>query len=287
MPSTENYSQRLSRLSEAFSQADHIIIGAGSGLSTAAGIDYAGADFRREFQPWVDRYGFTDLYSSSFYPFESDEERWAYWAKHIWFSRFRTGATQLYCDLLRLVAGKSHFVITTNVDGQFELAGFDPARLFATQGDYRFFQPLSGSPQTLLDNHDWVMRVLPQIRNCRIPADLIPHMPDGQPVAMNLRVDDTFVEDDHWHRQSQRYADFVRHAAQSRLLLLEFGIGYNTPSIIRFPFERMASTFPSATLVRFNSHDPAPDIPRLPRFIPFTEEIASVVADLLSAPATS
>ena len=283
MPSTESYSQRLSQLSEAFRQADHVVIGAGSGLSTAAGIDYAGPDFQSEFQPWVRRYGFTDLYTSSFYPFATDEERWAYWAKHIWFSRFRTGATQLYRDLRHLVADKSHFVITTNVDGQFELAGFDPDRLFATQGDYRFFQPLSGSPATLMDNHDWVMRVLPSISDCRIPSDLIPHMPDGQPVAMNLRVDDTFVEDAHWHRQSQRYAQFVRRAAQGRLLLLEFGIGFNTPSIIRFPFERMAHDFPSATLVRFNAHDPDPVIPDLPRFISFTEDIQTVVAALHAA----
>lgn len=274
MTSTANYSERIEALRQAIREADHIIIGAGSGLSTAAGIDYAGDDFRREFAPWIERYGITDLYTSSFYPFETEEERWAYWAKHIWFSRYRTGATELYKELHRTFP--KAFVVTTNVDGQFELAGFPKKNIFATQGDYCFFQPASGSPKTLIDNREWVMSVLPLIEDCRIPSELIPTMPDGAPVAMNLRVDETFVEDFHWHQQAKRYTDFVNEASQDNLLLLEFGIGYNTPGIIRLPFEQMAQRFPHATLVRFNRDDPEPYFQDLPRFTAFTEEIATV-----------
>ena len=275
MTSIASYSVRIEALQQAIREADHIIIGAGSGLSTAAGIDYGGEDFRREFAPWIERYGITDLYTSSFYPFETDEERWAYWAKHIWFSRYRTGATELYKELYR--AFHKAFVVTTNVDGQFELAGFPKERIFATQGDYRWFQPASGSPKTLIDNREWVMRVLPMIEDCRIPTDMIPTMPDGSPAAMNLRVDETFVEDFHWHQQAKRYTDFVQQASQGNLLLLEFGIGYNTPGIIRLPFEQMAQRFPHATLVRFNRDDPNPYIQDLPHFIAFTEDIATII----------
>ena len=144
-----SFSERAQWLKEQIANADYILIGAGSGLSAAAGLDYAGENFRREFREWIDRYGIADLYSSSFFPFETEEERWAMWAKHIWFSRYRTGALPLYKKLLKMVDGKDYFVITTNVDGQFEMAGFDTHRIFATQGDYCYFQPASGAPKEL------------------------------------------------------------------------------------------------------------------------------------------
>ncbi|MBQ5975821.1 MAG: Sir2 silent information regulator family NAD-dependent deacetylase [Bacteroidales bacterium] len=275
MTSTASYSERISFLRHAVQEADHIIIGAGSGLTTAAGIDYAGDDFRREFAPWIERYGFTDLYTSSFHPFETPEEYWAYWAKHIWFSRYRTGATELYKTLLHRFP--EAFIVTTNVDAQFELAGFPTERIFATQGDYRWFQPASGSPKTLVDNREWVFRVLPLIHDCRIPTEMIPTMSDGSPASLNLRVDDTFVEDFHWRQQAHRYTDYVQRASQDNLLLLEFGIGYNTPGIIRLPFEQMAQRFPHTTLVRFNRDNPEPYIEDMPRFASFTEDIATVI----------
>ncbi len=278
MTSTASYSERISFLRQAVQEADHIIIGAGSGLTTAAGIDYAGDDFRGEFAPWIERYGFTDLYTSSFYPFETPEEYWAYWAKHIWFSRYRTGATELYKTLLHRFP--EAFIVTTNVDAQFELAGFPTERIFATQGDYRWFQPASGSPKTLVDNREWVFRVLPHIHDCRIPTEMIPSMPDGSPASLNLRVDDTFVEDFHWHQQARRYTDFVQQTSQDNLLLLEFGIGYNTPGIIRLPFEQMAQRFPHTTLIRFNRDNPEPYIEDMPRFTAFTEDIATVINQL-------
>ena len=278
MTSTDNFSTRVEALKKAIAEADNIIIGAGSGLSTAAGLDYAGEDFRREFAPWIERYGFTDLYTSSFYPFETKEEYWAYWAKHIWFCRYRSGAMPLYRQLRQLFPDA--FVVTTNVDAQFELAGFPMDNIFATQGDYSLFQPTTGSPKLTVSNHGWVMRVLPLIKECRIPTELLPTMPDGSEAAMNLRVDDTFVEDFRWQRQARRYTDFVQQASQGNLLLLEFGIGYNTPGIIRFPFEQMAQKFPHTSLVRFNRDDPSPFIENLPRFTVFTEDISKVLGQL-------
>ena len=268
-------------LKHQIAEADHIIIGAGSGLSSAAGIDYVGSDFHREFKDWIERYGITDLYSSSFHPFKTEEERWACWAKHIWFARYQPEAKQLYKQLLELVKDKDYFVISTNVDGQFEKAGFDVKRLFATQGDYALFQPASGSPKETYDNKEWVTKALPAIKDCRIPTALIPKTPDGQPVAMNLRCDDTFVEDENWLRKASRYSDFVRHAADKRLLLLEFGVGFNTPVIIRFPFEQMAAKLPQAALVRFNRDYPQSSL-QLPRdrFTAFAEDLHHIMNHL-------
>jgi NAD-dependent SIR2 family protein deacetylase len=280
MTYTANFSERIKTLKQQIDQADHIIIGAGSGLSSAAGIDYAGPDFRREFREWIDRYGITDLYSSSFYPFKTEEERWACWVKHIWFARYQPEAKLLYKQLLDLVKDKDYFVITTNVDGQFQKAGFDTERIFATQGDYGLFQPASGYPQETNSNREWVEKVLPHIRDCRIPTELIPTTPDGQPVAMNLRCDDTFVEDAHWHEQAHRYHDFIEKARNGQLLLLELGVGFNTPVIIRFPFERMTMEFPHTSLVRFNRDYPHTMNRGVRNFTYFTEDINQVFAQV-------
>ena len=277
MTSIDDYSHRIDRLRKLIAEADSIIIGAGAGLSTAAGLQYSGEEFEHYFYPWMERYGIKDLYSSSFYPFKTEEELWACWAMHIWYARYRPEAMPLYRKLLDVVKDKNYFVITTNVDGQFEKAGFDQDRIFATQGDYAYFQPQSGFPKELYHNQDWMNQVLPLIRDCRIPTELIPHTPDGQPVSMNLRCDDTFVEDSHWHQQAQRYSDFVRTASDKRLLLLEFGVGFNTPVIIRFPFEQMASHFPDATLVRFNRDYPQPSLQGVKSFLAFTEDIYRII----------
>ena len=144
-------------------------------------------------------------------------------------------------------------------------------------GDYALFQPKSGFPKETWSNQDWVNQVLPLIRDCRIPTELIPHTPDGQPVSMNRRCDDTFVEDAHWHEQARRYQEFVEQASTKRLLLPELGVGFNTPVIIRFPFERMAAQFPQTTLVRFNHDYPQQTTEGVKRFISFTEELTEIM----------
>ena len=186
----------------------------------------------------------------------------------------------LYRKLLDVVKDKNYFVITTNVDGLFEKAGFDNERIFATQGDYALFQPKSGFPRQTWSNQEWVNQVLPHIKDCSIPKEMIPHTSDGKPVSMNLRCDDKFVEDVHWHEQCERYQDFVSYNYDKKLLLLEFGVGFNTPVIIRFPFERMATEWNKTTLVRFNRNEPQPYINGLSRYMIFQENIERVLFQL-------
>ena len=280
MTSTKDFSTRIDELKSLISDSQYVLIGAGAGLSAAAGIDYAGADFKRDFSEWIERYRISDLYSSSFYPFKTEEERWACWAKHIWFARYRPEAMPLYKSILSLVNDKDYFVITTNVDGQFEKAGFDTARIFATQGDYSLFQPASGYPEVTYSNLNWVERALPLIKDCRIPTEIIPTTPDGGAVSMNLRCDNTFIEDAHWQEQAERYTNFVDRASKRGLLLLEFGVGFNTPGIIRLPFEEMASHFEKTTLVRFNRDYPRPMTGKIKNYISFTEDITTIINQL-------
>ena len=282
MPSTASFSARLEAIRQLIAEADYVLIGAGAGLSAAAGLEYSGEAFEREFRPWIERYGITDLYSSSFYPFPSEEELWAYWARHIWFSRFRPGATEPYQKLLECVKEKDYFVITTNVDAQFEQAGFAKERIFATQGDYAYLQARSGNPKTLVYNEEWVKEALAATHDCRIPARLVPHHPQtGELMSPNVRCDATFVEDAHWHTQAERFQEFVEKAFERKLLLLEFGVGFNTPVIIRFPFEKIALTAPQATLVRFNRDYPQLQFEGIQHFVCFTEALVSVIENLL------
>lgn len=244
---------RISHVRQLLSEADGVLIGAGAGLSTAAGIRYDGDDFRREFRPWIDRYGITDLYSSGFYPFATEEEYWACWAHHIWFCRYRPSGLPLYRTLLRLVDDKDYFVFTTNVDAQFQKSGFSANRIFACQGDYGLFQPESGRTKKLFPNEQMVNHMMAATTHCRIPTALIPRdTATGEKLVPNLRVDDRFVEDDHWHRQADLYRQFVERHRYGRLVLLELGVGFNTPGIIRYPFEQMAASYPHTALVRFN-----------------------------------
>lgn len=235
-------------------EADAIIIGAGAGLSTAAGIDYGGDSFKREFKDWIIKYHFTDLYSSSFYDFKTQEEYWAYWAKHIDFANTGMKATELYRNIFKAVKDKDYFVITTNVDDQFYKAGFDANRIFRPQGSYRYIQCSNACHDKLYDDKEMVDNMLKNIdENLKVPSSLVPVCPVcGEPMEPNLRKDDYFVEDDLWYKQNDAYNKFIEEHADKKVVLLEFGVGFNTPGIIRFPFEKMVSYNDNWILVRFN-----------------------------------
>lgn len=230
-----------------------MLVGAGAGLSTAAGLTYSGPRFREHFADFEARYGFRDMYSGGFYPYDTLEEHWAYWSRYIKINRYDPVPTPLYERLLELLDQRDHFVLTTNVDHCFQRAGFDKHRLFYTQGDYGLWQCSEPCHARTYDNEATVLRMVAEQHDMRVPAELVPRCPVcGRPMTMNLRADDTFVEDAGWHAAAARYQDFVRRHQGSRLLLLEIGVGGNTPVIIKFPFWRMTAENPRATYVCVN-----------------------------------
>ena len=243
----------LHKAERAISEAKYVLIGAGAGLSTAAGIHYDGPDFQEAFKDMIDRYGFTDLYTSSFYPFQTEEEKWAYWSRHIDYARFAPEGLPLYKKLLELVRGKEYFVITTNVDGQFLKAGFPEEKVFEVQGDYGLMQCATACHPKRYSNESLIKQMVARQHDCHIPSDLVPHCPVcGGPMEINVRKDRYFVEDEAWHQRAEAYYAFLEKAQDKKLVLLEYGVGFNTPTIIRFPFERMAASWPHATLIRVN-----------------------------------
>ena len=266
---TGSREENLRRLKDEIESADAIVIGAGAGLSTAAGYTYSGARFDHWFFDFKERLGLTDMYSGGFYPFPDDETRWAFWARNIYVNRYLAPPKPVYDDLLALVRDRNYFVITTNVDHCFQRAGFDKQRLFYTQGDYGLFQSTDGRLKETCDNEAWVreamavQRFLPdesgafrvpkdRLISMRIPHELIPVLPNGDPVTMNLRVDDSFVEDAGWHAAAERYAQFLRAAEGEHVLFLELGVGGNTPMIIKYPFWAMTAENPNAVYACLN-----------------------------------
>ena len=250
---TKDYSGETERLKEEIQTADAIVIGAGAGLSTAAGFTYLGERLQKYFADFVKKYGFRDMYSGGFYPFETSEEMWAYWSRYIYINRYLDVDNGTYKKLFELVKDKDYFVLTTNVDHQFQKAGFDKSRLFYTQGDYGLWQCSEPCHQKTYDNEKTVRAMYEQQKDMRIPSELIPHCPVcGKPMSMNLRADDTFVEDGGWHKAAERYHEFLDTHGGQHILFLELGVGMNTPIIIKYPFWKMTYANPNAVYACLN-----------------------------------
>ena len=243
----------IQKLHQAIQSADAIVVGAGAGLSTAAGFTYSGERFQQHFADFINKYGFTDMYSAGFYPFPTEEEKWAYWSRHIYYNRYVPAPKPVYDKLLKLVQDKDYFVITNNVDHKFQKAGFDKKRLFYTQGDYGLFQCAKPCHQKTYDNEDVIKRMIAEQMDMRIPSELVPKCPVcGGRMEVNLRSDETFVEDEGWHAASERYADFIRRHLHDKILFLDLGSGGNTPIVFKIPFIRWTMQNPNAIYATVN-----------------------------------
>lgn len=243
----------MERLKAALQDCDAVVIGAGAGLSTAAGFTYTGERFEQHFSDFAQKYGIKDMYSGGFYPFPTQEEFWAYWSRYIFINRYQDAPKPVYETLLKLVADKDYFVITTNVDHCFQKAGFDNKRLFYTQGDYGLFQCSEPCCQETFDNEAAIREMVRLQEDMKIPTELLPVCPHcGKPLTMNLRSDNKFVEDEGWHRAAERYENFLRTREGQEILFLELGVGYNTPVIIKYPFWQMTAKNPKAIYACIN-----------------------------------
>lgn len=276
----EEYKARILKAKTAIQKADYIIIGAGAGLSTAAGLEYSGKSFEENYKEFINRYQFQDLYSATFYPFETQEEKWAFWAKLIKLNRLNP-PLKLYQEVLDMVKDKEYFVITTNADGQFEIAGFQKENIFAVQGDYEFLQCENACHNQLYDNKEFVKKWLEEIKDCKIPSKYVPKCPVCRGnMELNLRKDANFVQDENWYQQSEKYEAFLEKTKNKNVVLLEIGVGFNTPGIIRFPFEQMTYNDLKTTLIRINKDYPKTMLEINNKTISFDEDTNQIIEDL-------
>lgn len=250
---TASCSGQIEQLKQALETADAVLIGAGSGLFTSAGLTYSGERFERYFSDFHQKYGITDIYSGGFYPFDTLEEYWAWWSRHIFYNRYVDAPLPVYQVLLALVKDKDYFVLTTNVDHQFQRSGFDKKKLFYTQGDYGLWQCSKACHDKTYDNEEAVRAMAEQQKDMKIPTELIPKCPVcGAPMTMNLRCDNSFVQDEGWYAAANRYEDFISRHSDSHILFLELGVGMNTPVIIKYPFWQMTAQTPNAVYACVN-----------------------------------
>lgn len=273
----------LTRLLEAIIESDAIVVGAGAGLSTAAGLTYGGERFQRYFADFIEARRFTDMYSAGFYPFETSEERWAYWSRHIWHNRYVDAPKDTYEKLLGLLEGKEYFVLTTNVDHRFQLAGFPKERLFYTQGDYGLWQCSVPCHAQTYDNYETVRHMMEEQRDMRVPSELVPRCPKcGAEMSMNLRADSTFVEDAGWHEAARRYRNFAEACCQGKVLYLELGVGMNTPVIIKYPFWQSTLANHQATYACVNYGEAHAPVQIRDRSIVINDDIDAVLTEMIS-----
>lgn len=279
--STANCSAEIERLRAALQTSDAVVIGAGAGLSTAAGFTYSGDRFRNNFADFEEKYEFHDMYSGGFYPFETSEELWAFWSRNIMLNRYAEPPTPLYSDLLSLVQDKDYFVITTNVDHCFQKAGFDKKRLFYTQGDYGLFQCSEPCCNETFDNEEIIREMYERQSDMKIPSELLPKCPHcGKPLTMNLRCDDTFVEDEGRRTAAERYSDFLRSRKKLHVLYLELGVGGNTPVIIKYPFWQLTAENPNSVYACVNFGEAAAPREIAAQSILINEDISAVINEL-------
>lgn len=253
MQYTPNYSEQINKLKTALENSDAVLIGAGAGLSASAGLTYSGKRFFKYFADFHAKYGITDMYSGGFYSFKTPEEYWAWWSRQIFYNRYAQPEKPVYDELFGLVENKDYFVLTTNVDHCFQRAGFNKERLFYTQGDYGLLQCSAPCHNKTYDNEALVRRMVEEQKDMKIPSGLVPCCPEcGKPMTVNLRCDDTFVQDAGWDKACARYEKFVQEHKDSRILYLELGVGGNTPVIIKYPFWRFTLKNPKAVYACIN-----------------------------------
>ena len=277
----KTFEERIEEFKNALESAEAVVIGAGAGFSDAAGIKYVGKRFTDNFQDFIKKYNMEDLYTSSFYPFKTQEERWAYWAKHVSLNRFETPATKLYTDLFDLVRDKNYFIITTNVEHQFWKANFPNEKIFATQGDYGYIQCAKGCHSKLYDNDSVVANMISATKDCKIPSSLVPKCPVcGGEMDINVRKDRYFVQGEDWDIAYNNYEKFIENNENKKIVFIELGVGYNTPGIIRYPFEQMTNKNDKAVLIRLNKDYPQGPIENKSKTISFTEDMMEVIERL-------
>lgn len=277
--STKNYSEQINKLKNEIENADAIVIGAGAGMSASAGFRYDGERFEKHFADFRKRYGFSDMYSGGFYPYNTLEEYWAWWSKHIFINRYDVPIGKPYTSLLDIVKDKNYFVLTTNVDHQFQLAGFDKSQLFYTQGDYGLWQCSKPCHDKTYDNEETVRRMVAEQKDLKIPSKLIPRCPVcGAPMTMNL--DNTFVQDKGWYAAANRYEDFIRRHKDTHILFLELGVGANTPVIIKYPFWKMTAQNSQAVYACINYGEAVAPKEIVKQSICINEDISTVLTVL-------
>jgi len=244
---------------ELIRHADAVLVGAGSGLSSAAGYNHyhRNAVFEANFHDFGEAYGIQSLFHGFYYIYSKPEQQWGFYSRYIKFME-DAPAGQPYIDLVEILKDKEYFILTTNCDIQIPKV-FPEDRICQFQGDFRYFQCSQPCHDKLYESHDLVSAMLDNMEGLEVPAEWIPRCPECGWKMVPWVQDNTFLQGEAWQTAYQRYEDFVRKYQGKKLLLLELGVGEMTPSIIKLPFWELTAKNENvfyACLNREASHSP-------------------------------
>lgn len=252
------YIKKIENVVKQLEDADAIVIGIGSGMTASGGINYGDSKLVKKWFPEYAKLGFEGIMEIQSVFWNISEENvlsyWGYWAKHINYIRYESEVLEPYRVLKNIIGDKNYFICTTNADGQTQKAGFDKKRIFAPQGNYDSFQcSIPCNDDEIFYNEEMIKEMLKSINNeNKIAENTIPRCPHcGNFLIPNLRCDEKFVEIPHM-KNIKNYEDFIRKNANKNIVFLEMGVGYNTPGIIRYPFEKITYKFEKVKLIRIN-----------------------------------
>jgi NAD-dependent SIR2 family protein deacetylase len=285
------YDEQIRQAAAMIKDADYVLLGAGAGMSAAAGAQYGGDFFQKNFQEFIKRYGdgpyMRDMYSAGFYPFPDEAAKWSYWCRQALLGGIDADYTPLHKTLLQALNGKKLFLLSTNVDNQFTRAGLSAEQVFATQGSYDRIQCKRGCHQKTYPAETMFRQMDQARKNGSIPAYMVPKCPVcGGPMEMNLRSDHNFVQDSDWYAAEERFSAFLSECIGERTVLLELGVGFNTPTIIRFPFEKLAREHENISLVRLNLNEAIVPESLGSRAVGINADMAQSIEDLAAELAT-
>lgn len=254
------YNNQISEAVSLLKQADYVLVGVGAGMSAAAGAKYGGKFFEENFGEFQQKYGkgdyMKDMYYAGFYPYPDEESYWGYWSKQALLGGIELDVTPLHKVVLDIISNKNIFVLSTNVDAQFTKAGLSEDKIFCTQGDYFHIQCAKGCHNKIYNAVDLFHQMDKARRDGKVPKYLVPKCPVcGGAMDMNLRKDEYFVQDKAWYEAEKRFSDYMSEAVDKNLVLLELGVGFNTPTIIRFPFEKLVREHKNISLIRLNLNE--------------------------------
>ena len=283
----EDYDTQIKKAAKLLNDADYVLIGAGAGLSTAAGAKYGGRFFEENFSEFQEKYGkgryMQDMYSAGFYPYPDEESYWGYWSKQAMLGGIELDVTPLHRTILDALADKNIFVLSTNADAQFVKAGLPEEKIFCTQGDYFHIQCRKRCHNKTYNAVKMFKQMDQARKDCKVPSYMVPTCPVcGGAMDMNLRKDNYFVQDEEWYKAEQRFSDFLTEATDKKLVLLELGVGFNTPMIIKYPFHNLTKLNKSVNYICINlDEEPVPaDISEHSLMI--TGDISAVLQDILN-----
>ncbi|WP_029608954.1 deacetylase SIR2 [Mycoplasma simbae] len=276
-------STNIKQLYNLIEQAEAIVLGIGSGMTSADGIGYTGARFEANFKDFIDEFKFLDMLQASVYHFDNIQNYWAFHSRFMELNYFDQPASESFLKLKEFLANKNYFIITTNSDNALEAAEFDEDKIFYIQGKYNLLQCSQMCHNRRYSNDDAVRKMIAEQKNMKVDLDIIPRCPECNDfLEVNKRLKGKgMVEDERFFGEKAKYEYFIEQNKDKKILFWEIGVGYSTPMLIKHPFWEMTQKYQNAHYLAMNNKSYRLPAELKPKTTVWTQDIKETIASLL------